>query len=99
MSGLRFGWRPYLAAPSSLTLHPSPGQDVALRWSSRLTSYQWTRRIHEQRSGALIVCQAMFVAALTLKKRQEARQDETGAEVPDAIYPMMRGEIVVQTLD
>ena len=42
---------------------------------------------------------AMIVAALTLKKRQKARQDETGAEVPDAIYPMMRGEIVVQTLD
>ena len=29
---------------------------------------------------------AMIVAALTLKKRQEARQDETGAVVPDAIY-------------
>ena len=28
----------------------------------------------------------MFVAALTLRKRQEARQDETGAVVPDAIY-------------
>ena len=42
-------------------------------------------RLHEQQSDALTVCQAMFVAALILRRRQEARQDEAGAVVPDAI--------------
>ena len=47
---------------------------IARAWISRLMSYQWTRRLHEHQSGALTVCQAMIVAALILRIRQEARK-------------------------
>ena len=43
------------------------------------------RRLHEQQSGALTVCQAMFVAALILEDAKKAKQDEAGAVVPDAV--------------